>query len=430
MIIIVGGGISGLAAGIELAQSGRQVLLLEGRNRLGGRLLTVFDNEFPDEFPVELGAEFVHGKALELHDQLNEPQAFCRTAEEHDVYYRGKICRSDFDQRLEPVFEGLSLINEDLPMTSYFDKIKEGLPALDFLLFKSYIEGLFCADSETLSALSMADMGGDDYSENSRLTIGYSALISRMEKRFKDAGGKVALETTVNEIKWKRDSVSLSTNVGPLEAEKALITVPLSCLQTNGDAKTRLSFSPPLREKAGALELLEIGKVVKPFLRFRAPLWDTGNTRLHFLHSPELDFTTRWVWKDAEGFLVTSWAGGSGTRNVAHLSVDEVLSRALENMSLVSGIPRADLNRDLMSSHYHDWNIDPYTQGGYSFTRVGGLVEPGARSVLAQPVADTLFFAGEATATDGRDGTVHGALATGLRAAGELKAALARTAMR
>ena len=72
----------------------------------------------------------------------------------------------------------------------------------------------------------------------------------------------------------------------------------------------------------------------------------------------------------------------------------------------------------------HDWDADPHARGAYSYARVGGSQ---AAKTLARPVEGTLFFAGEATDTEGRTGTVEGALATGLRAARQVETALKKT---
>jgi len=80
-------------------------------------------------------------------------------------------------------------------------------------------------------------------------------------------------------------------------------------------------------------------------------------------------------------------------------------------------IAEPELRRQMTESFMHDWQEDPFSRGAYSYAAVGGI---GAARKLAKPVAGTLFFAGEATNSDGYNGTVHGAIATGLRAAKEL----------
>jgi monoamine oxidase len=71
----------------------------------------------------------------------------------------------------------------------------------------------------------------------------------------------------------------------------------------------------------------------------------------------------------------------------------------------------------MTGSFTHDWQADPFARGAYSYAAVGGM---DAAAKLAEPVANALYFAGEATNSDGYNGTVHGAIATGLRAAKEL----------
>jgi monoamine oxidase len=80
-------------------------------------------------------------------------------------------------------------------------------------------------------------------------------------------------------------------------------------------------------------------------------------------------------------------------------------------------ITEPELRRQMTGSLMHDWQADPFSRGAYSYAAVGGM---GAAAKLAEPVANTLYFAGEATNGDGYNGTVHGAIATGLRAAKEL----------
>jgi monoamine oxidase len=89
----------------------------------------------------------------------------------------------------------------------------------------------------------------------------------------------------------------------------------------------------------------------------------------------------------------------------------------VQSLARIMKIAEPELRRHLTASFVHDWQADPFSRGAYSYAAVGGM---GAAAKLAQPVAGTLFFAGEATNSDGYNGTVHGAIATGLRAAKEL----------
>jgi monoamine oxidase len=98
------------------------------------------------------------------------------------------------------------------------------------------------------------------------------------------------------------------------------------------------------------------------------------------------------------------------------LSQEELLNEALKSLQMIFGISESGLRQLLVSSHTHNWSSDPFTRGGYAYVPVNGLK---AQQTLAQPVSKVLFFAGEATSV-GHVGTVHGAIASGLRAAKEI----------
>jgi monoamine oxidase len=111
------------------------------------------------------------------------------------------------------------------------------------------------------------------------------------------------------------------------------------------------------------------------------------------------------------------WAGGAAAERLAGGGNDSLIERALDSLTRVLGVERAGVDEQLEAAYTHDWLADPFSRGAYSYLPVGGVE---AQETLARPVAGTLFFAGEATNTDGPVGTVHGALATGMRAALEV----------
>jgi len=92
-------------------------------------------------------------------------------------------------------------------------------------------------------------------------------------------------------------------------------------------------------------------------------------------------------------------------------------NRGLESLADIFGLSRSEIEEQMEDSYTYNWRGDPFSRGSYSYIPVGGLKAP---AVLAQPVKDTLFFAGEATNTAGHSGTVHGAMASGIRAAQEI----------
>jgi monoamine oxidase len=122
--------------------------------------------------------------------------------------------------------------------------------------------------------------------------------------------------------------------------------------------------------------------------------------------------------------LITGWTGGPRAAALAGRGVEALLRLALDSLASVFGRDASELRRRLRLAYAHDWVADPFAGGAYSYGGVGAIE---ARAALARPVADTLFLAGEAVAQQGRNATVHGALASGRQAAASVLGAAART---
>ncbi|RYZ93954.1 MAG: FAD-dependent oxidoreductase, partial [Proteobacteria bacterium] len=171
------------------------------------------------------------------------------------------------------------------------------------------------------------------------------------------------------------------------------------------------------RRAARALPLGAVHKVVSVL---DEPLWDTEGKDLAFLHSPGSLFGANWIWMLHEKPILVCWSGGSRAQQLNGLASEEVIRLALADAATALGRDPAALREKIRGTYYHDWMLDPFSLGAYSYVRLGGA---GSRGDLAKPVAGTLFFAGEATANDGSAGTVHGALRAGVRAADEIAGA-------
>jgi monoamine oxidase len=115
------------------------------------------------------------------------------------------------------------------------------------------------------------------------------------------------------------------------------------------------------------------------------------------------------------------WAGGPAAIALG-AAPRELKERAVRSLADTFGIDRRTVERHLVATFYHDWSRDPFSRGAYSYVLVGGT---DAAEMLSRPARGTLFFAGEATDPEGRTGTVHGAIATGQRAAAQVARALA-----
>jgi monoamine oxidase len=202
----------------------------------------------------------------------------------------------------------------------------------------------------------------------------------------------------------------------PIAASHAVVTVPLPMLQDGS-----LAFSPPLAEKRRAAKALTMGPIVKVLLRFRRVPWPASGRRpLVFLHVPGAQVPVFWTLAPLDAPVLVGWAGGPHGARLAGRRAGEVLRAALASLARGLGRAAVELEELLDGADVVDWTRDPLARGGYAVFPAGSC---GASEALARSVAETLFFAGEATA-GAHAGTVEGALRSGERAAGEVLASL------
>jgi monoamine oxidase len=237
----------------------------------------------------------------------------------------------------------------------------------------------------------------------------------------------------VTTLHWRRGAVEATVQsragyaLDALAASCAVITLPLGVLQAPAGAPGGVRFVPDLEDTRAALDQLEMGHVIKVALRFREPFWERDRrldgrptedlSALSFLLSGDAAVPTWWSAYPAQAPLLIGWAAGAAADRLAPAAGQAgelfVVDQAIGALARLLGADRRRVEGQLDGWYFHDWQSDPFARGAYSFVRAGGC---GAQARLAQPVDDTLFFAGEATA-EGHTGTVHGAIASGARAA-------------
>src|SRR5690606_389919 len=212
---------------------------------------------------------------------------------------------------------------------------------------------------------------------------------------------------------WRRGRVTVTgSRFGRpfrVEAERAIVTLPLGVLQQPRTAESAVHFIPPLKPKGTALRLLASGPALKVLLQFRMPFWaqiDNGRyRRAGFFQAPDAAFPTFWTPFPLRAPQLVAWAGGPRAQRLAHLDAPAIVHEALRSADALFG-GCVDVADTLVAGYVHDWQRDPYARGAYSYAKVGGQ---GARRALAAPLLDTLFFAGEAADYEGETGRVAGA---------------------
>jgi len=120
--------------------------------------------------------------------------------------------------------------------------------------------------------------------------------------------------------------------------------------------------------------------------------------------------------------MITGWAAAKCTERLAGLTSsgineDRIIDQAVRSLSTLLQVNKSDIQSQMTTAYFHHWDADPFSRGAYSYVKVGG---EGCQKTLGAPIQDTLFFAGEATDVSGHNGTVHGAIASGKRAAAEM----------
>jgi monoamine oxidase len=430
-VLIIGAGGAGLAALCALAETGREVLLLEARDRIGGRMWT---QAVPGlGVPIEYGAEFVHGYAPATMAFLKKGGK--TVIESTDTHWRlndGELQQTnEFFHDVQRALRDSHLLHDrDLSFDDFLNQTPELSPgARDYA--KMMAQGFDAADTSRASARAIAaewtaEMMNDDAPQSQPLG-GYAALITTLAEPLRRSNVRLKLQTAIHEVCWSKGAVEVhGTFIGkPFQASatRAIITLPLGVLQLPPNAPGGVRFTPALPEKEPALLGLASGPIVKITLRFARAFWeeiDDGRYRdAKFFHASKADFPTFWTQMPLRAPLLVAWAGGPRALRVANdAEPGEVVGRAVASLQAMFGT-RCDVARELEGAYYHDWQDDPYARGAYSYVIVGGGE---ARSLLARPLASTLFFAGEATDTQGETATVAGALQSGTRAAQEVLA--------
>lgn len=428
-VIIIGAGAAGLTAARELSIAGLSVIVLEARDRIGGRI-----NTHRDSYPIELGAEFVHGKPPETLKIVERARLKLQSIpNRHWHYHDAVLTRSgEFWSKVEDVMKEMSGYkgpDQDFAMFLNHYKQKTHIEDIESIA-TLYVEGFHAAHADRISVhgLNKTNEAAEEIEDDKqfRLPDGYNQVVQSLYDDAVAAGTAFHLNTSVEEVNWKHNEVECITqNAQTFKARFLLVTLPLSLMQDPGG---NIRFTPALHEQQSAARKLAMGQVVKVVLRFRERFWEelavpgedgapAGLKDFTFIHAPAEMPPTWWTQFPAGTPLITGWAGGSRAEQLSKESDDALLDHSLTALTHILGVSKDSLEGLLEQFYTHNWRVDPLAAGAYSYVPVGGLE---AQAHLAQPIENTLFFAGEATNTEGHHDTVHGAIATGLRAAREI----------
>ncbi len=424
-VVIVGAGAAGLSALRDLDRAGQRVLCLEARNRIGGRIETVHDPRSP--IPIELGAEFVHGKPREILEVVEAAPLTLYKCHEHAIHVRNgkRVKNEDAWLQVDEVMQEMEAavdagreetFTEFLQRSTYAKDAKE--------LATSYVEGFNAARSEIIGIASLVkdqkaadEIDGDDAF---RLMNGYDAVLHWMTQGISDLDSKLKLNSVVRAIRWEPGHAqvefesALTGAVQIVAARRVIVTVPLGVLQ----AET-IHFDPQPDDILHAATRLQFGQVVRVILRFKTAVWEADGdfADAGFLLSNEKHFPTWWTPLPVRARSITGWSSGPRPDQLLGLPQSEIVRLAIADLARIFSTREAALTDSLEAVYFHDWHADPFAKGAYSYVPAHAM---NAREALAEPLKQTLYFAGEATETNGHSATVHGAIASGRRAAQQI----------
>lgn len=447
-VIVIGAGAAGLTASTELARAGLAVTILEAREHIGGRIFTLLDPEC--HVPVEMGAEFIHGKPPEIWNLLNRRKIRIEEVDGDNWCVKdGQLTTCDFFSEVDRILKKMDGSKRDQSFLDFLEDCCHKLngrhrqeEAKKWAL--GYVSGFNAADPSLVGVHWLVKgMHAEERIQGDRAfraQHGYADLIDVFQRELSDSGIPVQKGTVVESVQWQRGRAEVIAR-GPhgaitLSAPSLLVTVPLGVLQSRADENGAIQFNPDLpSDKLDAIRNGMMGKVIRVTLRFRQRFWEDlprsqkTNSKtmsgMSFLFSHDDWFPTWWTMAPEKAPFLTAWAPFHCAERLSGQTKSFVVECALQTLHRLLAVKVQELETLFEHAYCHDWQSDPFSRGAYSYGKVGG---DGLEEALGKPVEETLFFAGEATDTSGHNGTVHGAIASGKRAAAEIsRAAASRT---
>ncbi len=421
-VIIIGAGASGLAAGNELSLAGKTVLIIEARNRIGGRIYSENDPSFSQT--IEMGAEFIHGKLPHTLRLLEKAGI-----KHHEIKGKSYRIKNGHLEKTENFIEGweelmikLKEVKEDLTLSDFLDINFGDEKHLELRTSViKYVEGYDAADAAKASTLSLRDEWENEDEHQERIDTEYGALVNYLADECKRLDGVIQVSKPVKEIKWQKDNVEVITTTNEsFYGSKLLVTIPLGVWQADSKMEGHISYQPELVEKKAAAKKMGYGTVIKFLLQFKTAFWEDSipnkMKNAGFIFS-DAEIPTWWTQKPRETPMLTGWFAGTKAYALKDEDDASLIKKGIESLSYIFGVSRASILQNMKASKVINWTNETFSLGAYSYATLDTVW---AKKALSVPIEHTLYFAGEALYQGSETGTVEGALANGIEVARQI----------
>ncbi|HZU51869.1 MAG TPA: NAD(P)/FAD-dependent oxidoreductase, partial [Sphingomicrobium sp.] len=398
-LVIIGGGAAGIGAARQAHAQGVEPLIVEAKDRLGGRAYTIEWNGFR----LDLGCTWMH--SAERNSLRVEAERLGAKIDRRGTNWFGQYrdlgwSRADQDEAFAAFEQLENRMNEDAPQS---DRAADALVPNG--KWNQWLEAI-CGyiNGAPLANVSVEDwLAYDNASsaQNLRLADGYGHLLCSLGKKFDHR-----LNTCVTAISRRTQRVELETSSGVIEAKRVIVTVPTSTLW-------RIRFDPPIDEVLDAAEHLPLGLANKLFLALSEP--EEFPFDAHLVGNPHSSETGSYFLRPMGIPVVEGFFGGNGARTLEELGEKGAAAFAIDELAALLG---SSFRKRVQALQMSSWGHEPFIEGSYSHACPGFAA---ARELLANAGDDRIVFAGEAVSRTDYS-TAHGAYDSGIRAVRKLLA--------